>query len=471
MVLIGTGVLSACGGDNSAGSPSARALSPAALAGRAIFFDQSLSASGVQGCGTCHVPGRAFTADPATDHELPVPLGGVNMDQTGFRNAPSLMYTSFTPPFSIFDGPVGGFFRDGRASSLATQAQQPFLAPFEMANKDASEVVSRLRQSPATLQAFVAAYGEAVLQDVETTLQDVGLALAAFESEDPAFHPFSSKFDYWLQGRARLTLQEQNGLELFNNPGKGNCTACHPSQAQGYSSHALFTDFSYDNIGVPRNWSISANTPGAVSPISGAPLTTVLAAVDVPGDAEYAYYDLGLCGPLQPSATDVNARPDLSATTSLCGLFKVPTLRNIAITSPYFHNGVFSDLHQVVEWYVTRDVNNNTGNNPNPVAAGTGGNPYMSVGSFYTGSDGAPDSYEYNDLPAEYDANVNVGEVPYTPPSFAGGQAPTLTSQEIDDIVAFLCTLTDGFDPDNPAAYDVPAQCQPIATTTPASDD
>jgi hypothetical protein len=80
-------------------------------------------------------------------------------------------------------------------------------------------------------------------------------------------------------------------------------------------------------------------------------------------------------------------------------------------------------------------------------------------------SDGPPDLYEYNDLPAAFDANVNVGEVPYTPPTFGGGQAPTLTSDEIDDVVAFLCTLTDGFDPANPTAYNLPAQCQGGAST------
>jgi cytochrome c peroxidase len=375
------------------------------------------------------------------------------MDQPGFRNSPSLMYASFTPPFSMAGGPVGGFFRDGRASSLATQAEQPFTTPFEMANTDASEVVGKLRLSSTTLQAFIAAYGDSALNDPQTALRDMGLALAAFESEDPRFHPFTSKFDYWLQGRAQLTPQEQKGLELFNNPGKGNCTACHPSQPQAYNSHALFTDFTYDNIGVPRNWSIPANTSGGATP----------APVDVPADAEYAYYDLGLCGPFAPAADDVNARPNLSATTSLCGLFKVPTLRNIALTSPYFHNGVFSTLHQVVQWYVTRDVNNNTANNPNPVSAGPGGNPYMTVGTFYTAADGTPDLYEYNDLPVAYDAGVNVGEVPYTPPTFGGGQAPTLTSEEIDAVVAFLCTLTDGFDPNSPAAYDLPAQCQPTS--------
>ena len=91
------------------------------------------------------------------------------------------------------------------------------------------------------------------------------------------------------------------------------------------------------------------------------------------------------------------------------------------------------NLHQVLEWYVTRDINNDTANNPNPVAAGPAGNPYMAVGTFYVTASGTPDLYEYNDLPAEYDANVNVGEVPYTPPTFGGGQAPTLTAEEIDD--------------------------------------
>ena len=453
-------VLAGCGGGGggATASPAPAGPSLAAVAGKALFNDKSLSASGRQSCGTCHVASRAFTGDPAVDQGLPVPLGGAHMDQTGFCNAPSLMYASFTPAFSLTDGPVGGFFRDGRASTLAAQAEQPFLTSFEMANADAAEVVGRLQNSPATLAAFVAAYGEAALADPQTALDDMGQALGTYESEDDEFHPFSSKFDYYLQGKAQLTPQEQNGLALFNNPGKGNCTACHPSQPQSFSPHALFTDFSFDNIGVPRNWAIPANTVGSVSLKPG----------NVPDDAEYAYYDLGLCGPFEPAVGDLHARVELSATTSLCGVFKVPTLRNIALTSPYFHNGVFDDLHQVVEWYVTRDVNDNTGNNPNPVAAGPGGNPYRAVGTFYTAADGTPDLYEYNDLPVAYDANVNIVEVPYTPPTFGGGQAPTLTPAEIDDVVAFLCTLTDGFDPADPAAYDVPTQCQPAAAATAA---
>ena len=225
-------------------------------AGKALFFDKSLSASAEQSCGSCHVPSRAFTADPATDRGLPVPPGGRHRDPPGFRNAPSLVYAHLTP---------------------------------------------------------------------------------------------------------------------------------------------------------------------------------------------------------------AKPRTDFTGATWLCGVFKVPTLRNVAITAPYFHNAALPTLHQVVQFYVTRDINNNTGNNPLPVPAGPGGNPYQAVGTFYTAADGTPDLYQYNDLPAAFDANVNAGETPYTAPAFAGGNAPTLTAAEIDDLVAFLCTLTDGYDPQQPAAYNVPTQCAPGA--------
>jgi cytochrome c peroxidase len=317
------------------------------------------------------------------------------MTLPGFRNAPSLVYASFTPAFSIVDGSAnGGFFRDGRASSLAAQAAQSFVTSFEMANSSAAEA---------------------------------------------------------------------RGLELFNDPTHGNCTACHPSQRQGLSDHALFTDFSYDNIGIPRNWRIAANAAHPVSPVDGAALTYISQETNVPSDSEYAYYDLGLCGPFAPAANDPHPRPVLSATTSACGQFKVPTLRNIALTAPYFHNGVFDTLKQVIEWYVIRDINNNQGNNPNPVAAGPGGNAYLAVGTFYTAADGSVDLYEYNDLPVAFDANVNVGEVPYTPAAFAGGQAPTLTADDINAVITFLCTLTDGFDRDHPSAYALQAQCQAVS--------
>src|SRR5580698_2842956 len=161
LAIVASLTLSACGGSSETpAAPTVQALSDAAVAGEALFNDKSLSASGQQSCATCHIKSRAFTGDPAVDKGLPVPLGGVNMDEPGFRNAPSLMYAAFTPAFSLEDGAAsGGFFRDGRASSLAAQAVQPFVIPFEMANHDAAEVVSRLQNSPDSLQKYIAAYG------------------------------------------------------------------------------------------------------------------------------------------------------------------------------------------------------------------------------------------------------------------------------------------------------------------------
>jgi cytochrome c peroxidase len=477
LALLCTGIISGglagCGDESEAtvaepGSvPAASSESPAAKLGFQLFGDTSLSVSGRQACVTCHVPSNAYAA---TDG-FSVPLGGADMNLPGLRNAPSLRYASFTPPFTIIAGSAtGGFFRDGRASSLAAQAEQPFVTAFEMANQNAAEVISRLQNSPKSLAQFTAVYGADVLNDPEAALQDMAQAIAAYETEDPSFHPFSSKFDFWLAGETQLTSVEQRGLALFNDPTRGNCTACHPSQRQGYSEHPLFTDFTYDNIGVPRNWKIAANLPYPVSPVNGAALTYIPIAPNIPSDSEYTYYDLGLCGPFEPAATDPHPRPLFSDTTSLCGQFKVPTLRNIALTAPYFHNGVFGTLKEVLEWYVTRDINNNVGNNPNPVPAGPGGNPYVAAGSFYLTADGTADRFEYNDLPVEFDANVNVGEAPYTPPTFAGGQAPTLTADDITAIITFLCTLTDGFDPDHPDGYALPEQCQAaVAASSPSS--
>jgi len=411
--------LGACGGggDSGSGNPATSpvtgpSMSAMAQLGEQIFSDTALSASGKQSCATCHVASRGF----AGDDPLAVPLGGPNMDLPGLRNTPALAYNQFTPAFSIgADGKaVGGFFRDGRSPSLADQAEKPFFTPFEMANASPEELLARLLTRPY-LDQFTAVFGKASVEDATTAMHNIGQALAQYQKEDPAFHQFSSKYDAYLRGAAKLTPQELNGLALFNNPAKGNCTACHVSTATA-TTPALFTDFSYDNVGIPRNWKIPANIDGntlSYVPKNGTAL----------GEPNHDYYDLGLCGPL---------RTDLASSTSRCGQFKVPTLRNIALTGPYFHNGVFDTLEEVVAWYITRDTD---------------------PGRWYTKADGSAD-IPYNDLPTAYGSNVNVSEVPYIP-----GLAPTLTSSEIADVVRFLCTLTDGFDPANPSAYRVPAQC------------
>jgi cytochrome c peroxidase len=393
-----------------------------AQVGQKIFSDTALSASGKQSCATCHVASRAFAGDDA----LPVPLGGPNMDLPGLRNTPALAYNQFTPTFSIgTDGKaVGGFFRDGRSPSLADQAEHPFTTPFEMANASADEVLARLLTRPY-IDEFTAVFGKGSAQDATTALHNIGQALAQYQKEDPVFHPFSSKYDAYLKGTAQLTPQEYNGLAIFNNPAKGNCTACHVSTPTA-TTPALFTDFSYDNVGIPRNWKIPAN-------LDGTTLDYVPGNAAALGAPNRDYYDLGLCGPL---------RTDLASRTARCGGFKVPTLRNIALTAPYFHNGEFDTLEEVVTWYITRDTN---------------------PARWYTRPDGSPD-IPYNDLPTAYDGNVNVREVPYIP-----SLAPTLTDSEIADLVRFLCTLTDGYDPANPSVYTVPAQCNSTAASVAAT--
>lgn len=416
--LICAGMVSGCGGDRDATAPAnpmatrASAFSAMGRLGEKLFTDSALSASGKQSCASCHVATRAFAGDDA----LPVPLGGPRMDLPGLRNTPSLAYAQFAPTFGTGeDGePLGGFFYDGRAASLAEQAQKPFFTPFEMANRSPDELLERLRTRPY-LGEFIEVFGSAAVQDSATALANIGLALAQYQKEDPAFRAFSSKFDAYLRGQATLSSQEQHGLALFNNAAKGNCAACHVSSPTA-NTPALFTDFTYDNIGVPRNWKIAANVDGnglSYVPQNGRAL----------GAPRYDYYDLGLCGPL---------REDLAATPSRCGAFKVPTLRNAALTGPYFHNGVFGTLQEVVAWYGTRNT---------------------APERWYRRADGTPD-IAFNDLPQIYGDNVNVSEVPYIP-----GFAPALTDAEMADIVRFLCTLTDGFDPANPAAYRVPSQC------------
>jgi len=408
--------MSACGGGTSGatdGSTASLPLSDKAQLGKQIFNDQALSASGKQSCATCHAQETGFSAND----NLPVPLGGPNMDLSGLRNAPSLMYASFTPAFSIAaDGtPRGGFFRDGRAASLLEQAQKPFLNQFEMANSTATELSQRLSARPYFGQ-FQSVFGNGVTADPDQTLAAIGAALAAYEAEGPEFRPFSSKFDAFQNGTATLSATELQGVALFNDPTKGNCTSCHISVPVN-GVPALFTDFTYDSVGIPRNWNIPANAQGTTLsyvPANGLGL----------GAPNYRYYDLGLCGP---------QRTEFSGETQLCGMFKVPTLRNVAVKQHYFHNGVFDNLGDVVTWYATRDTN---------------------PAKWYVKSDGATPDLAYNDLPVIYQANVNVREVPYHP-----ALAPTLSTVEINRIVNFLCTLTDGYDPANPAAYGQQTQC------------
>lgn len=380
--------VSACGGGSGGQSasptPPAGATSDLARLGELIFEDESLSASGRMSCQTCHLPEHAHSGPP-TEAVAP---GGADLELSGLRNSPSIRYASLTPAFHFeADGtPVGGFFRDGRAFSLADQARRPFLDALEMANPSVAAVADKLQRA-AYVSEFTRLFGADVFDDPVRALDSAALALARYQSEDPDFRPFDSKYDAFLAGRATLTGQEISGLALFNNPLKGNCAACHPSTRGADGSPPMFTDFTYDNLGVPRNDAIPAN-------------------------ADPAYVDLGLCGP---------QRADLAARRELCGAFKVPSLRNVARTAPYFHNGRFQTLEEAIAFYVRRDT---------------------SPEEWYpTGPEGV---LKFDDLPLALHRNVNTTEAPYN--RQLGGQ-PALTPAEIDDVVAFLRTLDDGYSP------------------------
>jgi len=441
-------LLAACGGGGS-DAPSTgttpSTLSAAAQLGQKIFSDEALSASGQQSCSSCHVAASAFAEDASAsgvDHGSPVPLGGLAMNLTGFRNTPSLMYASLIPAFSVGSdgGPIGGFFRDGRAKTLADQAVLPFTTAFEMANADASAVVTLLKTRPY-LADFKALYGSAALDDPTTALARMGEALAAFETEDPGFTPFSSKYDYFLKGQATLTAQEQNGLALFNSATKGNCGACHPSTSADGVKPPMFTDYSYDNLGVPRNSLIPANGPSAPSytPVNST-------------DGVQTYYDLGVCGPFREQTLDF---------FSNCGQFKVPTLRNIAVTGPYFHNGRFTTLVDAIGFYVRRDTNPEEWYPANPDGTVT---KFDDLPAVYGGQFVVTPGVVGSD--AGYLGNVNTTEIPYNRHI---GDTPALSTSEINDVITFLCTLTDGYDPANPSAQVLPAQCQAAASTAAAS--
>lgn len=370
--------------------------SAAAELGRQIFFDTNLSLTRSQSCASCHLPERAFTGNNHPDSLFPVALGAAP-ELVGVRNTPTALYAVFTPPFALVEDegewvPVGGQFLDGRADTLALQAAGPFVNPREMAMPDAASVVRRLRRAEYAGK-FKKVFGARVFDDVERAYVAMTQAIEAFERTD-RFTPFSSKFDAVLRGKARFSADEARGFELFKDPEKGNCIACHVGDESSHDPRAwLFTDFTYDNLGVPRN------------PV-------------IPDNADPAFFDLGLCARPGLAERIPEAVEDAEGfIAGLCGAFKVPTLRNVARTAPYMHNGVFSELRQVVEFYVTRDTHPER---------------------WYPVVDGVVQKFD--DLPPEYAGNVNTSEIPY---DRSPGDEPRLSDVEIDQIVAFLRTLSD----------------------------
>ena len=355
--------------------------------GRAMFFDASLSASGKLACATCHDPRYAYGPPPGKA----LAYGGKDMSQQGTRAVPSLRYLRDVPPFKekhqFIDGdigPIGGFTWDGRAGNLRAQATIPLLAANEMANANGADVARKLSKSSYAAQ-FTTLFGPHIFDDPQRTLEAGLQALEAFQHEPAEFYPYTSRYDAYLRGDIELTEQEERGAALFKDSAKGNCASCHLGDLRDGKPQP-FTDFDYVNVGVPRNPHIPAN-------------------------ADPGYYDLGLCGP---------SRSDLSSKRELCGYFRSPSLRNTALRDAFFHNGVFTSLRQVINFYNERDLHPE---------------------KFYPrNADGSV--HRYDDIPPGYADNVD-----HDPPlDRKPGSQPALTEADIDDLIAFLQTLTDGYD-------------------------
>jgi cytochrome c peroxidase len=340
--------------------------------GKFLYFDENLSQPGGQSCASCHHPDTGFV-DP--DAHLPV-SEGVLPDRFGGRNSPAAAYAMYAPTRykdEVEGLWIGGQFWDSRATGhelgdpLADQALGPFLNPVEMNNKTKDRVIKDVANSEYA-DYFKAVWGDDSLKYVETAYDQVALSIAAFE-RTPLFAQFDSKYDAYLMacldlggkpgdcaigkgrkaeaaGTTTFTPQEWRGLQLFmgenNNDGVmgkhegAMCAACHvadwtpdpgnvvvPDWAPDGLVPPVFTDFTYDNLGVPQNteYPLDPNAPA----------------------------DLGLGHVLLDEGyPPEDYEPEY-------GKFKVMTLRNIGRTEPYAHNGLFKSLKEITHFYSTRD--------------------------------------------------------------------------------------------------------------------
>jgi cytochrome c peroxidase len=255
-----------------------------------------------------------------------------------------------------------------------------------MANGSDAAVASELRAAPYA-DTVRALFGRAVLDDARAASAAARYALERFELTDPSFHPFTSKFDAYLDGAATLTASELRGKKLFDDPRGGACMICHLDGRGANGAHPIFTDYQFEALGVPRN------NPA------------------IPANRNPHFYDLGLCGPL---------RTDQASVATFCGLFKTPTLRNVATRGVFFHNGRFHTLRDALRFYVERDTDPQKWYPAGP------------SGSVQT----------FDDLPARYRTNVDRTDRPL---GARRGARPIWNEDDISDVIAFLTTLTDGY--------------------------
>lgn len=354
----------------SSGSFGATTILDQQALGRAFFFDKNLSLTRNQACGSCHEPGTAFTDSRENRVSGAASVGDDGLS-LGDRNTPTITYASHIPVFHKNEEGeyVGGFFLDGRSATIIEQAREPFLNPIEMAMPDSASVVKRVRENPAYVSGLQEHFGSEIFSNDELAFDAIVASIAAFESSD-LFSSFDSKYDRFLRGEYVLTAQEEIGRLLFFSQ-LVNCHSCHLSDLRETASRELFSNHRYNNIGVPVNH--------AVRELNGVSET-----------------DVGLLA---------NPRVD---DPSEAGKFRVPSLRNVAVTGPYMHNGVFQELETAILFY-DKYLLSTAGSQTNPE----------------TGADwGEPEIAENIDLPL-----LREGQ--------------PITAQRASALAAFLRTLTD----------------------------
>jgi cytochrome c peroxidase len=294
---------------------SAPELSDLANLGQLLFFDVNLSATRNQSCASCHDPGRAFSDSRDNGVSGAVSLGD-DGKSLGDRNTPGTSYAFLIPDFHRNEKGeyVGGYFLDGRAATMIDQAAEPFVNPLEMALPDRVAVVDRVRENPVYVDSIRKYYDESILSDTDRLFRAITESIVAFERTE-LFAPFDSKYDRYLRGEYELTVEEELGRVLFFSQ-LINCSSCHLLDTREFSPREIFSNHRYHNIGVPTN--------RRVREMNG---------IDI------GHRDPGL---LQ--------NPDVDD-PAMAGKFKVPSLRNVAVTGPYMHNGVFQDLRTAILFY------------------------------------------------------------------------------------------------------------------------
>jgi cytochrome c peroxidase len=381
-------------------------LSPKEQLGRFLFFDANLSAPAGQACASCHAANAGFAGPTSEINAAGAVFEGAEKGRFGNRKPPSASYGGDSPVLH-FDRKekvwIGGMFGDGRATGrrlndpLAEQAQGPLLNPLEQNIPETTTLCTKVKNS-SYAGLFERVWGDGALdcgKNVSATFDRIARSVAAYERSREV-NPFSSKFDLWLRKKARLSDEEMRGLKLFE--GKGKCAQCHPSKRGRQGAHPLFTDFTYDNLGIPKN----PKNPFYAMPPRWNP------------DGA-AFVDLGLGGHLRASGFARSVyEPEM-------GKFKVPTLRNVGrvpardFVKAFGHNGYFKSLKAIVHFYNTRDVLSRceTVRDPRP------------------GIDCWPQP--------EVSSNINAKEM---------GDLG-LSERDEDAIVAFLQTLSDGYEEAN----------------------